>query len=91
LVPKLKDFIVSNNPDFFSLFNAHQDIQTLPIHIIAYFLDLKNLKIVIKDKHQDVFFKWLNIHIPLANQAKTQGAFFAFYTQRDGFHPNNIS
>jgi hypothetical protein len=38
-----------------------------------------------------VFFKWLNTHIPLENQAKIRGAFFAFRTQRDGFHPNDIS
>jgi hypothetical protein len=51
LVPKLKDFIVSNNPDFSSLFNARQNIQTLPIYIIAHYLDPINLKVVIQDKH----------------------------------------
>ena len=90
LVPKLKDFIVLNNPDFSSLFNARQNIQTLPIYIITHYLDLINLKVVIQDKHQDVFFKWLNTHIPLENQAKIRGAFFAFRMQRDGFHLNNI-
>ena len=44
-----------------------------------------------EDKHCDVFFKWLDTHIPLINQAKTQGAFFAFYTQKDGFNLNDIS
>jgi hypothetical protein len=91
LVPKLEDFIISSDPDFLSLFNSCQNIQTLPIHIIAYFLDPQNLKVVIEDKHRNVFFKWLNTHIPLINQAKTWGAFFVFRTQKDGFNPNNIS
>ena len=47
LVPELKDFIVSNNPDFSSPFDARQNIQTLPIHIIAHYLDPINLKVVI--------------------------------------------
>jgi hypothetical protein len=38
-----------------------------------------------------MFFKWLDIYIPLINQAKTRGAFFAFYMQKDGFNPNDIS
>jgi hypothetical protein len=91
LVPELKDFIISSDPDLLSPFDSRQNIQTLPIHIVAYFLDPQNLKIVIEDKHRDVFFKWLNTHIPLINQAKTQGAFFAFRTQKDGFNPNDIS
>ena len=78
LVPELKDFIVSNNPDFSSPFDARQNIQTLPIHIVAHYLDPINLKVVMQDKHWDVFFKWLNTHIPLENQAKIRGAFFAF-------------
>jgi hypothetical protein len=67
LVPKLEDFIISSNPDFLSLFNSRQNIQTLPIYIIIYFLDPQNLKVVMEDKYRDVFFKWLNTHIPLIN------------------------
>jgi hypothetical protein len=91
LVPELEDFIISSDPDFLSPFDSRQNIQTLPIHIVAYFLDPQNLKVVMEDKHRDVFFKWLDTHIPLINQAKTRGAFFAFRTQKDGFNPNDIS
>lgn len=76
--------------DLLTVFKARRAVQLLPIHLVAFHLDPRNVHQAFNVGDQTTIFKFIKTHTPSEQHISIQRAFLNFKRMRQGFESSEL-